>query len=211
MGGGGEGGGGRSAAARAAVVGRDHGPPGGATGAKAPFRVSLRPDELRTVLRQRQAGVQLAALRLVSAMAARRGAPAVLPLLPALGGAFHGHKDRSRAVGCTSGSSWPCTTRRSPRPPRAMAGRRRRRRWRRRHAGGGGRRAAAAAAAETAGRRGARGAQRLPPRPERSRRGAPLRRVRGGARRRGGAADAGVSGATWGCAPRSSAIGTGAA
>ena len=58
------------------------------------FRVALKPSDLQLVLRQTQSGVQTAALRLVSALAARRGPSAVYDHLDVLNAAFKGHKEK---------------------------------------------------------------------------------------------------------------------
>ena len=58
------------------------------------YKLALKPTELQLVLQQRQAGVQLAALRLVSAMSERRAPMALAPYLGVLNAAFEGHKDR---------------------------------------------------------------------------------------------------------------------
>ena len=60
------------------------------------FKVDLGAAELQLVLQQQQGEVQLAALKLVSAMLHMRGALAVAPLVPVLNKAFDKHKD----VGC---------------------------------------------------------------------------------------------------------------
>ena len=87
------------------VEGADAGAPtvamgiaGGMPPQDSAFRVELRASDLQLVLRQTQAGVQLAALRLVSMLASKRGARAVYPYVPVLVSAFAEHKDKACRV-----------------------------------------------------------------------------------------------------------------